>query len=237
MSAHHVTSLIAEKPAASDTLLRRTAEGSSPRQPTRSTTLLRLSAPQLVALARAATPGVEEHIYARLAPAVNRLVWALLGADDEHNDLVHEIFIQIFRNVGKLRDPESLDAWAARVAINTVRNEIRKRRLRRWVFWSPFEDPGLLQHVADLDGRELLVRAFTLLAKLPTDERLILSLRLFETGTLDELAVMAGWSLTTAKRRLRKARERVTRLAHSDPLLKDWIGRESSPSFGGPRND
>ncbi len=167
-----------------------------------------LSDAQLIAASRAGEVGFEQRLYSRLAPTVNRLVWSLLGADAEHNDVAHEAFIRIFRKIGQLQNSESLDMWAARIAINTVRNELRKRRLRRWVFWNEFEGASTLQYVVDLEGRELLRRAYAALHKLPQAERVILSLRLFETTTLEDLAAYAGCSVGTAKRRLRKAKER-----------------------------
>jgi RNA polymerase sigma-70 factor, ECF subfamily len=193
---------------------------------------LALTDAQLVERARARERGIEERLYSRLAPLVNRLVWSLLGADGEHNDIAHEIFIRIFRNIGSLRKPERLETWAARLAINTVRNEMRKRRLRRWVFWNEFEAASSLHYVADLDGRELLSRAYAALGKLPPDERVILSLRLFETKTLEELALLLGCSLGTLKRRLRKARGRFVRLARQDSLLAEWMERWPASDVG-----
>lgn len=180
---------------------------------------------QLIAAAIAGEPGFEQRLYSRLAPIVNRLVWSLLGADAEHHDVAHEAFIRILRKIGQLQNPASLDTWAARIAINTVRNELRKRRLRRWVFWNEFEGASSLAYVVDLEGRELLRRAYAALDKLPANERVLLSLRLFETGTLDDLAAYAGCSLGTAKRRLRKARERFLRVARQDTLLAEWMDR------------
>jgi len=42
---------------------------------------------------------------------VNRLVWRLLGADSEHDDVVQMVFVHALTSIGKLRDPESLDTW------------------------------------------------------------------------------------------------------------------------------
>jgi RNA polymerase sigma-70 factor, ECF subfamily len=227
IAPRHVTPVIAQ------TLSSNEAQTSSNRrQADHSMHGLTLSDAQLITLARAGERGVEEHLYSRLAPLVNRLVWGLLGADGEHNDVIHEIFIRIFRNVRTLRKPESLETWAARLAINTVRNELRKRRLRRWVFWNEFEGASSLRYVADLDGRELLTRAYAALGKLPPDEHVILSLRLFEAKTLEELAPLLGCSLGTIKRRLRKAKTRFVRLARQDTLLAEWMDRSPASQVG-----
>lgn len=174
-------------------------------------------------LARACTPGIEECLFERLAPVIRRVVWTLLGPDSEHDDMMHECFIRVLRGVGKLREVDRLEDWAARVTINAVRNEVRRRRLRRWVAWNSSEHPDSLRYAPDLDGREVVARAYRALEKLPANERIILSLRLFYVGTLEEVAASAGCSTTTAKRRLRSARARFVRIAEQDTLLKPWL--------------
>lgn len=180
---------------------------------------------QLVALACAGTPGIEQALFERLAPLISRTVWTLLGPDSEHQDMMHDVFLRVLRGIVKLRDADRLEDWAARVAINAVRNELRRRRLRRWVAWNPFEEPEPAGYAPDLDGREVLARAYRALDKLPADERVVLSLRLFYDGTLEQLAASAGCSTTTAKRRLRRARARFIKIAEQDALLKPWLER------------
>lgn len=183
---------------------------------------------QLVALARAGTPDIEQWIFERLAPVINRVVWTLLGPDSEHEDMLHDVFLRVLRGVPKLRDTERLEEWSARVAINAVRNELRRRRLRRWVAWNPFEDPGPSVYAPDFEGREVLARAYRALDMLPANERVVLSLRLFYDSTLEEVAASAGCSVTTAKRRLKRARARFIRIAERDALLKPWLERSRS---------
>jgi RNA polymerase sigma-70 factor, ECF subfamily len=192
----------------------------------------RLSDAQLVAQARDGAAGIEERLFERLAPVINRVVWTLLGQDSEHEDLTHDVFLRVLRTVGKLHEPDRLEGWAARVTINAVRNELRRRRLRRWVSWNPFEDPEPGGYAPDLDGREVLARAYRALERLPADERVLLSLRLFYAGTHEELAALAGCSPTTAKRRLRRARARFAAIAEQDPLLKPWLGRAQGGEDG-----
>jgi RNA polymerase sigma-70 factor, ECF subfamily len=192
----------------------------------------RLSDAQLVAQARDGAPGIEERLFERLAPVINRVVWTLLGQDAEHEDVTHDVFLRVLRAVGKLHEPDRLEDWAARVTINAVRNELRRRRLRRWVSWNPFEDPEPVAYAPDLDGREVLARAYRALERLPADERVLLSLRLFYPGTHEELAALAGCSPTTAKRRLRRARARFAAIAEQDPLLKPWLGRAHEAEDG-----
>jgi RNA polymerase sigma-70 factor, ECF subfamily len=162
-------------------------------------------------------------LYTRLAPVVNKLLWALLGPDSERDDLAHEIFIRILRGAGRLRDPERLEAWAARVTVNLVKNEFRSRKMRRLFTFGADQDE--LSQVAhpDFEGRELLLRTYGVLMKLPTAERLPLTLRLMTSQSIDDIALACGSSVRTTKRRLKAARDRFTRLASADSLLAERV--------------
>jgi RNA polymerase sigma-70 factor (ECF subfamily) len=184
----------------------------------------------LITRVREGSAGVEDLVYWRLAPVVNRLVWSLLGPDSEHNDIAHDIFIRVFRGIRRVQDPARLEHWAARITINTVYNEMRRRRLRRWVFWSAPEEVEPLGPAVDLEGREVLAKTYQVLALLPQSERLVLALALFEGKKLDSIAELTGRSRSTVKRRLRRARERFQKLCQQDPLLSAWVGSSAAIS-------
>ena len=157
-------------------------------------------------------------LYTKLAPTVNKLLWTLLGPDSERDDLAHEIFLKILQHAHQLRDPLRIEAWASRLVINAVKNEFRRRKLRRWLRLRD-EDEDEPRYHPDFDGREVLLRTYRVLAKLPADERLPLTLRLIGQQSAEEIAASSGCSTRTVKRRLKAGRERFLRLAAADPLL------------------
>ena len=158
-----------------------------------------------------------EH-YERLAPIVNKLLWTLLGPDPERDDLAHEICVRILRNADNLRDPARLEAWAARVTVNAIKNEFRARKLRRMFALDADPEEAEAYH-PDFEGRELLLRTYRVLMLLPARERLPFTLRLIAQQSVEEIAAVSGSSVRTVQRRLNAARERFTRLATQDPLL------------------
>ena len=48
-------------------------------------------------------------LYDRYARDVNRLVWHLLGADADHDDIVQQVFLRMIQSVATLRHPERLN--------------------------------------------------------------------------------------------------------------------------------
>jgi hypothetical protein len=103
-----------------------------------------------------------EQLYATLAPVVNKLLWTLLGPDPDHDDLAHEIFLRILKNAGTLRDPSRLEAWAARVTVNAVKNEFRRRKLLRMFSFGYDAEHDSRGYHPDFEGRELLLRTIVL---------------------------------------------------------------------------
>jgi DNA-directed RNA polymerase specialized sigma24 family protein len=95
-------------------------------------------------------------LYAAVSPIINKLLWALLGPDSERDDLAHEIFLRILLRADQLRDRSRLQPWAARLAVNAVKNEFRRRKLRRWLSLDAAEERSPSYH-PDFEGREVLM--------------------------------------------------------------------------------
>jgi RNA polymerase sigma-70 factor (ECF subfamily) len=199
-----------------------TAAPAKPRAPTESP----------LRLVRSDESNFSDALYARLAPVVNKLLWALLGPDPERDYLAHEIFIRILRGAGRVRDQQRLEAWAARVTVNLVKNEFRSRKLRRLLTFGVDEDELWQVGHPDFEGRELLLRTYGVLMKLPTAERLPFTLRLMTGHSIEEIALACGSSVRTTKRRLKAARERFVRLGSADSLLAERL-RQANFDGGG----
>lgn len=153
---------------------------------------------------------------------VNQLVWRLLGADSEHNDVVHAVFVHILTSVKNLKKPESLPDWITGIAINTVRREIRNRKYRK-IFHLVSEYPEAGMSFAS-DGTQVPVkRVFSILGEMKTDDHIVFVLRFVERNTLGEIAASCGYSLATAKRRVHKAREEFIKRARKDAILSGLI--------------
>lgn len=181
---------------------------------------------QLLARLRGGGPEAGALLFDLFSDDVNRVVRRVMGQDRDHDDLVQEIFYQLLSSVSRLRDADRLRAWVMQVAVNTLRSEIRRRRVRRLVFAPRPADPARVRTTgADHDGRALLQRTYALLDRLPANERIAFTLRHVDERPLQELAELCGCSLATIKRRLARAERRFERLASRDPDLADRLSR------------
>ncbi len=157
-------------------------------------------------------------LYDEFGDMVNRLVWRLLGADPEHDDMVNQVFLNVFASIGSVTNPMVLGSWIASVTVNTVRKEIRSRKYRRILRLLPEQPEQPDERLAP--DRQLFIRRFyALVERMKTDDRIMFILRFVEGRTVLEIAALTGASPATVKRRIAKARSFFMKKARTDPVL------------------
>jgi RNA polymerase sigma-70 factor (ECF subfamily) len=183
-----------------------------------------LSDAELVALLLRDPSANAGKLHDRYAPIVNRLVWRLLGADADHDDLVQQVFCKIIEHAGRLRDPSRLGVWVQRTTVNTVYEELRRREVRRLFLRERTQAELHPDLTRDTEIRDLLLCALTLLGRLPAKERIVFVLHFVEGYRLREVADLCGISLRTAKRRLGAVNGRFRKLAAEHPEYSKLFG-------------
>src|SRR5262245_28896202 len=77
----------------------------------------------------------DEQAFAELVADHQRMVVQLalnlLGDRDEALDLSQEVFLRVFRTIGRFRGQSTLKTWIYRIAVNQARNRHRFWRRRR----------------------------------------------------------------------------------------------------------
>ena len=185
------------------------------------------------ALAQAAAeghPAAAREIWDRHAATVRGLLRRMVGPG-ELDDLVQETFLRFFDNVSRLREPDKLTSFLIGISVRIAREELRRRRVRRWLTLRP--PPSLPEPVttSDFEGAEALRRLYEILDRLDPDTRLVFVLRYVEEIPASELTEVLGCSLATAKRRVKRATELIEKMALRDPTLMAFVqsDRKSSP--------
>ncbi len=182
---------------------------------------------------RAGNPVALREFHDRFALPVQRILWGLLGPDQELADLHHDVFVRALHSIDRLNDPASLNGWMNAVAVHTARACLEKRiSRRRWS--SPLEPEAELERKGrnpegQLDAREALRAIHAVLEQLSVPERIAFSLRYIECLELSEVARACEVSLATIKRRLARAESRFAQLAERSPALNERLKKGASP--------
>src|SRR5262249_27808938 len=143
-------------------------------------------------------------------------------------DVVQEVFLKVFRNVGLFRGESSLKTWIYRIAVNEARNQRRwfSRHRRQEVglesepgepfgFQNWLPDPGRSPFDVTL-AHETRERIEEALAQVNPKFRAALVLREIEGLSYEEIAEILEISLGTVKSRILRGR---------DALRKSLAGR------------
>jgi RNA polymerase sigma-70 factor, ECF subfamily len=174
----------------------------------------------------AGSPWAITETWRRFAPAVIMLATRALGSGSEADDLAQEVFQRVFAKANVLREPDRLRSFIFSFAIRRLRTELRSKRTRAWLsFHRPETLVDLAGAPADVEARDLLRRFYALLDRLAPRHRLVFVLRHLEAMTLEEVAAHMDLSLSTVKRALDHATEKLSLWIEADPGLAGFLDR------------
>jgi RNA polymerase sigma-70 factor, ECF subfamily len=153
-----------------------------------------------------------EALYERYAPYVAAIASRVLGRAAEVEDVVQDVFASAVSGLKRRDSAEETKGWLAKV---TVRRCVRQLRLRKiWALVDLAADPSY-DRLADpsigADEKQLVVEVYRALDRVPVRERVAWTLRHVEGESLQDVAVLCGCSLATAKRRISAAHGRICR--------------------------
>jgi RNA polymerase sigma-70 factor (ECF subfamily) len=169
----------------------------------------------------------------------------LLHNQADAEEIAQDTFVRAHLNLSRFRGDSSLATWLHRIALNLARNRywyfFRRRRHATVSLDCPIGSDGDAT-VADLlcadspdparesSRGEFAVLVADCLQKLDTEHRRVLTLRVLQELSYDEIAVELGINPGTVKSRIARARERLrSLLAESCPEFapnaptSDWF--------------
>ena len=160
---------------------------------------------------------------------IHSLAWREIGDFHAAQEITQDTFIQAFKSLPSLRDPNRFSGWlhviAKRQCIEWLRRKpiamqsldaMPKAELERLSYARYLEEE---QAQASTDGlREIVER---LLQKLPVNERSVMVLHYYKGLTCEEVSAFLDVSLNTVKSRLYRARKR---LETEESMLRETLG-------------
>jgi len=184
------------------------------------------SVPEEDALVTALCQGADdayEILLQRYQQPVYNLVYRLMNDPSDASDIVQEVFLKVFKNIGNFRGNSSLKTWIYRIAVNEAYNHRRwfSRHQRREVALGPEEglrtyadslaDPSRtpFDQAADHETFALVEAA---LDKLNPKFRAVVVLRDIEDLSYEEIATVLDVSIGTVKSRILRGREALRKI-------------------------
>ena len=177
----------------------------------------------LAAAARAGNARAAAILMRRHTPRVRWRLITLIGGDDV-DDHVQDVFIRLFEQLPRMRDPSALRGFLAGITLRVACSELRRRRRSRT---SVTVDGDLPEpDVAPSDHgppQEAAWRLEGILRALAPSTRRVFVLRYVEKLELSDLAARMGISVATAKRHLARAAANVAAMVRREPALAEYV--------------
>ena len=173
-------------------------------------------------------------IFAKHRSDVQRLVFRMMGARSDLDDVVQEVFIQVFRSLRDFRGQAKFSTWLHRVTVNVVLMQRRAAKSRpTYAEEAPADvvaDEGQVLPDEDAARRERM-RAFgRLLDRLAEKKRDVFVLHELEGMSPQEISEVVGAPVLTVRTRLFYARRELEAMMGEEPSL---AGVASAGGFGG----
>jgi RNA polymerase sigma-70 factor (ECF subfamily) len=140
------------------------------------------------------------------------LAWRLLGSREDARDAAQEVYLRVFRHLGRFRAGQDFRGWLYRITVNVCRDAARRRRR------APVSDSAVAERGEPPEAEEALLgaerwsRLLEALASLPPKERAALVLRDLEGLTSEQVARVLGSRPGTVRGQIASARMKMRSL-------------------------
>ena len=144
----------------------------------------------------------------RYQKLVVHITGRLIQRQEELEDVCQEVFINVFRHIGKYRSESKLSTWIATIAYNTSINHLRKHR--KWEALNP-DESAALRNLTDFKSENYETADLNRYIKeqielLPVQYRAVVTLFHLEEFSYHEIEQITGMPEGTVKSYLFRAK-------------------------------
>ncbi|MBV6646757.1 MAG: RNA polymerase sigma factor [Cyclobacteriaceae bacterium] len=137
---------------------------------------------------------------------------------DDANDLVQDIFVKVWKNLGKFREDAKLFTWIYRIATNECLNFLKKKKRKYFI---PINDVSKeLSNKIDeghlMDGDDIQKKLQKALLKLPEKQRIVFNMKYFDELKFNEIAEITETSVGALKASYHHAVKKIEHFLNDD---------------------
>ena len=133
-----------------------------------------------------------------------RLYWhirKIVVSHDDTDDLLQNVFIKVWNNIGSFREDSSLFTWLFRIATNESLSFLQQKKRRNVTSIDGVSDYLVERFENDghFDGEELQKKLQLAVLKLPEKQRLVFNMKYYDEMKYEEMAVILNTSVGALK--------------------------------------
>jgi RNA polymerase sigma-70 factor (ECF subfamily) len=176
-------------------------------------------------------PAAQRELFRRERRRVHATLFRILGSNVFMDDLLQDVFIEVFKSLHTFRGEASLSTWIDRCTAHVALSFLRKKRPKL----APLS-VETASNAADPEEQFLLKEAarrlYSELDEMDPTLRLAITLHVIDDRPVAEVARMMDASVVATKTRVWRARRHLEKCAARDPALAAFLSRDGQPSLG-----
>jgi len=170
----------------------------------------------LVVRAQAGDEAAFAELVERYSPRLRYFLRKLLASADGAEDALQDVWLDVFRHLPRLADPQALVAWLYRIARDRAFGRLRKtRRIEQMSDEAQIADPSAVEE-GEFSPDDA-ARIHAALDNLPPEQREVLVLRFLEDMSYDQIARVVGCQLGTVRSRIHYGKRALRSALEKDP--------------------
>jgi RNA polymerase sigma-70 factor (ECF subfamily) len=177
----------------------------------------------------------QRELYEREKRRVHGTLYRVFGSNHHIEDVIQEVFLQVFRSLRGFRGESSLTTWIDRCAVRSAYAHLTTNKRRgtslELVADIPSGDPSAERRAL---AREAARRLYAELDRIEPKQRIAFTLHALEGHSLAEVASMMDATVVATKARVWRARQQIESRALKDEVLRSFVIEGSEASEEAP---
>ena len=163
-------------------------------------------------------------LFRRHRARVHATLYRVLGTNRDMDDLLQDVFVQVFGSLRSWRAEASLATWIDRIAVRVAWRYIAQRKARVTLELVEVDAPSSeVSGARRASARDGVRRLYAALDTLSPPARMAFTLHELDGRPMAEVAEITGASVTATKLRVWRARRTLHALAAGDPVLRELV--------------
>jgi RNA polymerase sigma-70 factor, ECF subfamily len=163
---------------------------------------------KLVALCQKGERPAQSEFYCKYRAEVARTVHKVLGPSADLEDVVQDVFVEVFRCIDRYKGEAKITTWLYRVCVNVALQRIRRQQRRPEGHAAPENDlPTHETPLRALERKESTLIVYEILDTLPPKKRMVFILHEIMGMDAKEISRVVKTNVLTVRTRLHYARK------------------------------
>lgn len=150
------------------------------------------------------------HLVRRYDKMVFTTINKIVQRKDLAEDLTQEVFIKVFKSLDRFQENSEFSTWLYRIAYNTTISELRKKEYKHYqleINYDNIADTEIDDTIEYIDTETQLKHLNTVLASMPKEDALLITLFYFNEQTIKQISQISGYTESNIKVKLHRIRK------------------------------